>query len=204
MPRHLGWVVVAAAFIGLSFFVGHKPTTEPARWIDGNDLANHVSPEAHTAQAVGVRGTVDRVTTKHTGTRTVHLIADDGAPVTIILMPTVEVALPGSGDRIAVQGKPLDAGVLMVEESGQLTFLPPESTSSERGHWIGQLTNRTRLPSGAHSATLMDGERFLMPCLVQRGVSLVGRPQGQTVIVTGYIGRDGTLVAERVDLADFD
>jgi hypothetical protein len=76
--------------------------------------------------------------------------------------------------------------------------------AASRGHWIGRLVNRTRLPSGAHKASLMDGDAFILPCLVQRGVSLVGVSQQATCIATGYIGNDGTLVVERVDLADYD
>lgn len=206
MLRHAGWVVTALAFVALSFVASRSAAPEQLAWVSGNDLANPQQSTAHhgSEPLLGVRGVVDRVTTNSVGTRAIHLLADDGAPTVVVVMPSVDARIPGAGDRIAVAGRRLDSGVLAVEQRDQLTFLPPLHTSSERGHWIGRLVNRTRLPSGAHKASLMDGDALVMPCLVQRGVSLVGVSQQDTVIVTGYIGNDGTLVVARIDLADYN
>lgn len=191
----MGWVLVALSFVGLTYVVGNKPTDQHlTEWVQGNNL-QHSSSESNQ----GVRGTVDRITTNATtGTRTVVLIADDGAPVKVVIMPTTDTSIPHSGDRIEASGSVLDTGTLVLQ--GQLKFLPPAVVSSRRKTWMGNLTDCERTTNGAHWGTLMLDGRYLGHALVQRGVSVAGITDDTTIMASGYVGSDGTLVIESISL----
>lgn len=196
MTRYAGWLVVVAAFIGLSFLVGND---EPATvtWKSGNDIQSF----CHTEDLIGVRGTVDRVTTKHTGARAVKIICDDGAPATAIIMPTIDVLTPHTGDRIEVSGKLLDSGVINVTRREQLTVSVPDFVQGKRRmRWSGYLTNRQYTASGACTGSVVDGNNhYIGYAMAQRQVQL---PTVHTpMVMSGYMSPDGsTFVIEDVSL----
>jgi len=194
--KYAGWAVVGLVFFGLTFVVGHTPAAEPTHWAQGNDL---LAPRAQHDGPTAVRGTVDRVGTTATGSRTLHLIADDGAPVMVMIPPTVNARMPKSGDRVSVTGTQLGAGALTLLEGGGLQFLPPAPSSSRREMRYGRLGSIERLPSGAHRASLLGvrGE-FVLPVLVQKGIALPHQDD-PSYEMRGYIGHDGTYVVESLE-----
>lgn len=194
MTRHLGWIFVVMAFVSLSYIVGQQPAKEhEVAWKTGNELqAIH-----HSEETVGVRGTVDRVSAKYTGTHTIRMIADDGAPITVVIMPTVDAAIPHTGDRIMVAGKLLSTGVINVTDSKQISFtVPGFEHTAQRAEWYGRLVNRTYTSSGACRGTLVDqNNHYIGQALVQHQLDV---PLNQHTLLTmrGYIANDGTLVVE--------
>ena len=193
MTQHLGWIVVGVAFLGLAHVVQLEGETPKVTWQSGNAL----QAMSHTETTVGVRGTVDRVIEKYTGTHTVQLVCDDGAPATVVIMPTVGAAIPRTGDRIQVSGKLLDGGVITVTSKDQLSFAVPDFAQTQRrAQWMGYLVNRHHHRSGAVTGTVVDPDHhFLGFASVQKQVRL---PTGNPLMsLTGYVSTDGlTLVVE--------
>jgi hypothetical protein len=188
------------AFFGLTFAVGHQPVAQPTHWVQGNDLLDEHSTHGE-GNLQAVRGTVDRVGTKVTGSRTIHLIADDGAPILISVPPTVSVRMPKSGDRIGVVGSVITPGTLTLNGRDQLQFLPPATNSSRRREYFAQLENIERLPSGAHRATVVGvhGE-FVTTALIQAGIAIPHKKWADSgYMMKGYVGSDGTYVVESLE-----
>ena len=197
---YFGWLAVGIAFVTLTALVGTQAKPQETQWTTGNAISAQLVPNSEAAIR-GVRGTVDRVTTKSTGERTIHMIADDGAPISVVVMPTVDIAIPHTTDRISVEGSILTTGVLILNDSKSLMFLAPAFTqiNSRRQHWIGKLVNRERIDNGGHWCTMesLNGT-FIGKTFVQKDVSLIGHPNNQCLDMDGYVGTDGTLVIESI------
>lgn len=193
MARYIGWAVVGIAFFVLSYLVKLETQEPKTLWMSGNELqALH-----HTKDLVGVRGTVDRVSMKHTGTTVIKLICDDGAPATIIVMPYVSAATPRTGDRIQVSGKLMGSGVITLTNKDQLTFTVPDfAQNKRRASWSGYFINRKYQESGAVTGTVIDEQNHYVGfATVQKQVSLP--TEHQPLKLNGYISSDGlTLVVE--------
>lgn len=203
MNKNWGWGLAVLSFCALAFAAGHQPAHTPTQWVTGNQLQAPPEPQHGEGSVKGVRGVVNAVTTKSTGTRVLRLAADDGAPLIVLVMPTVDARLPNVGQRIEVVGRMLDAGVLTIEGADQLKVLPPLTADESRALYTCTLTDRERTARGAHFATMNYRGKFLGRAIIPSSVKLQ-QPEREEVAVYGYHNAEGLFVVERIDVLDYN
>lgn len=131
LKRWMLWPALVVVILLLSAMRGLVPDVATHQ-ANGVDVASN--PKSSHGE-VTVRGVVVRVKRKNTGSTTVKLQADDGAPITVNIPPQVGVKAPRVGQRVEVSGSHTDAGLLTLNSSSRFRDLEPRH-GSDRAKYV--------------------------------------------------------------------
>lgn len=195
MFKWASWPLVLAGLGALCLWHGVAPPLHVVHQT-GNQLVEHITSGLHTQTAI--TGTIESVDRNYqTGGRTVHLQADDGAEITVVIPPTVTARVPHVGIRVQVQGLQTGSGVIMLDDSTKIAILAPSWHTSDRTTLEVTVYIVRQTPSGTLDVELWQDDRMI--AIGEVGPQLANKIEhGHSQTILGYYKPSGRFKIEDV------